>query len=257
MLSRREKKQRETFGEFLRQRRSLIIITLSLLVLGILLWTGYEYIVNNYTVTRIHVDGNTQYTSQEIIDFVMQGRFGNNSLVLAQRYKDRSIDGIPFIEKIDVTIIERDTIRINVYEKAIAGFVEFLDRYLYFDKDGIIVESSNKRNAGIPEVIGLKFDYAVLHEKLPVRDMMIFTEILNIRHLLEQYNIPADRISFSERNEVTLHFDLVRVALGNEGFIDEKIMVLEGILPNLIGLSGILRMENYDQYSPETIFEHD
>ncbi|MCL2050173.1 MAG: cell division protein FtsQ [Lachnospiraceae bacterium] len=250
-------KNQETLREFLRQRRSLIIIMLSLLVLGFLLWTGYEYIIDNYTVTRIHIDGSTQYTNQEIIDLVMQGPYGNNSLVLSQRYKDKSIDGIPFIEKIDVTIIERDTIRINVYEKAVAGFVEFLDKYLYFDRDGIIVETSNLRNPGIPEVIGLKFDYAIMHERLPVRDMAIFSEILNIRRLLEQYNVPADRISFSDRNEVTLHFGSIRVSLGSEGFIDEKIMALEGILPNLAGASGVLRMENYDEYSLETIFESD
>lgn len=252
-----EKNKRNTFDEFLRQRRSLIVILLSLLVLGFLLWTGYHYVIENYTVTRIHVDGNTQYTSQEIIDFVMQGPYGNNSLVLSQRYKNRSIDGIPFIEKIDVTIIERDTIRINVYEKALAGFIEYLGQNLYFDKDGIIVESSTSRHAGIPEVIGLQFDYAVMHESLPVKDPAIFSDILTIRHLLEQYNVPADRISFGDKNEVTLHFEKIRVALGNEGYMDLKIMELENMLSNLTGQSGVLRMENYDEYSLQTIFESD
>ena len=251
------KKQRETFGEFLNQRRSLIIIMLTLLALGFLLWTGYDYLIENYTVTRIHVDGNTQHSSQEIIDIVMQGPYGNNSLVLSQRYKNKSIKDIPFIEKIDVTIIERNMIRINVYEKAIAGFVEYLGRYLYFDKDGILVETSDTKSSDIPEVIGLKFDYVVMHEKLPVKDMSIFTDILNIRHLLGQYNVPADRISFSDRNEVTLHFGSIRVALGNEGYIDDKIMALEGILPNLYGQSGVLRMENYSEFTLETIFESD
>ena len=252
-----ESEKRETFIEFLRQRRSLIIIMLSLLVFGFLLWIGYEYIIDNYTVTRIHVDGNTQHTNQEIIDIVMQGPYGNNSLVLSRRYRDRSIDGIPFIEKIDVAIVERDMIRINVYEKAIAGFVEYLGRYLYFDRDGIIVETSNIRNPDVPEVIGLRFDYAVMHEQLPVRDVTIFSEILSIRHLLARYNVPADRISFSERKEITLHFGTIRVALGNEGYIDDKIMELEGILPNLEGKSGILRMENYTEYSMEVVFESD
>jgi len=252
-----EKKPWNPIKEFLRQRRSLIIIMLMLLVLGLLLWTGYQYIIDNYTVTRIHVDGNTQHTSQEIIEMVMQGPFGNNSLFLARRYRDRSIEGIPFIEKIDVTIVERNMIRINVYEKSIAGFVEYLGRFIYFDKDGIVVETSHSRHPGIPEVIGLKFDYVIMHEKLPVKDMTIFAEILKIRHLLEQYNVPADRISFGTRNELTLHFGAIRASMGNEGFIDYKIMALEGILPNLTGESGILRMENYDEYSLDTIFESD
>ncbi|MCL2253706.1 MAG: cell division protein FtsQ [Lachnospiraceae bacterium] len=257
IFKRKGKKDRESFGEFLRQRRSFIIIILSLIVIVSLAWTGYRYIIDNYTVTRIFVDGNIQHSNQEIMDIVMEGRYGNNSLILSLRYKDKSIADIPFLEKIDVTVLERDTIRINVYEKAIAGCVEYLGRFLYFDKDGIIVETSVKRNQSIPEVVGLKFDYAIMYEKLPVRDMTIFTEILNIRHLLEQYNVPADKISFSERNEVTLQFGAIRVALGNEGYIDEKIMELEVILPKLSGKSGILRMEHYDEYSRETIFEPD
>lgn len=248
---------REAITDFLRQRRSLIIIILSLLTLFFILWTSYRYIIDNYTVTRIYVDGNTHYSNEEIIDIVMQGAYGNNSLVLSMRYKDRSIENIPFIEKMDVTVMEQDMIRINVYEKAIAGYVRYLGQYLYFDRDGVIIEGSALRHAGIPEVIGLNFDYAVMHEKLPVGDMSIFTEILNIRQLLETYNVPADRISFGDRKEVTLHFDMVRVALGNEGFIDEKIMELENILPNLTGKSGVLRMEQYDEYSLETIFELD
>jgi cell division protein FtsQ len=250
-------KERGPISEFFRQSKSVIIIMLVLLTLALALWTGYRYVIDNYTVTRIYVDGNIQYTHDEIVGFVMQGPYGDNSLLLSRRYRDRSITDIPFIEKMDVTILDNNTIRISVYEKAVAGYVEYLGNYLYFDKDGIIVESSNEKMTGIPEVIGLTFDYAIMHEKLPVRDMTLFTVILNIRHLLEQYEVPADRISFSSQNHITLHYEKIKVALGNEGHIDEKIMELPKILPSLAGKSGTLRMENYDAYSLETIFEPD
>jgi cell division protein FtsQ len=250
-------KQRETLWEFLRQRRSLIIIFLMLVAAVYGLYRGYNYLADNYAVTKLYVDGNTQHTNQEIIDIVTQGRLGMNSLYLSWKYKDRSIDDVPFIEKIDVQIVDRETVRISVYEKAVAGYVVYLGSYLYFDKDGVIVESSNVRQPGIPEVIGLTFDYAVKYEPLPVDDTAIFAAVLGVRHLLEQYGVVADRISYNDRGEVTLHFGNIRVALGSEGFIDEKIMELPNILPSLEGKSGVLRMETYDEYALETIFEAD
>jgi cell division protein FtsQ len=119
------------------------------------------------------------------------------------------------------------------------------------------VESSNVKQPGIPEVLGLNFDYAVKHEKLPIGDTSIFVAVLGVRQLLEQYGVAADRISYTDRGEITLYFGKIRVALGNEGYIDEKIMELPNILPSLAGRSGVLRMETYDEYALETIFEAD
>ena len=250
-------RERSRFAEFVRQRRSVIIIILSLAALAYLGWTGYRHLIDNYTVTRIYVDGNSQYTNQEIIDMVMQGPYGDNSLFLAWWYKDRTIEDVPFVAKMDIAILERDTIRISVYEKAVAGYVKYLGHYLYFDKDGIIVEASDRKTAGIPEVAGLRFDYAILHEKLPVKDAAVFAMVLSVRQMLEQYKVPADRIFISDKDEVTLYFDDIKVAMGNEGYIDDKIMALENILPGLDGASGVLHMEHYDEYSLEVIFEAD
>ena len=121
-----------------------------LLLLGVLL--GYQYILTNYTVTTSYVEGNVHYTDEEILDMVMTGRYGNNSLFLSMKYKNKSISGVPFVEKMDVSVMDPHTIKIEVYEKALAGYVEYLENYMYFDKDGIVVESSNEQTKGIPLV---------------------------------------------------------------------------------------------------------
>ena len=91
-----------------------------------------------------------------------------------------SIEGIPFVEKMSVNIVAPDTIKIIVYEKAVAGYIEYLGKYMYFDKDGIIVETSDVKTEGIPQITGLKFDYVVLHEKLPIENQEIFQSVLDI-----------------------------------------------------------------------------
>lgn len=147
---------------------------------------GGLYIINNYKVTTVYVDGGIHYTNEEIMDMVMEGRLGDNSLYLSLKYRDKGVENIPFIEMMDVSIEARDTIRITVYEKALAGYVRYLGRYVYFDKDGIVVETSEEETAGIPQVTGLSFDHVILHEPLPVDNPDLFNEILNITQLTRQ-----------------------------------------------------------------------
>ena len=49
---------------------------------------------------------------------------------------------MPRADVMDVKVPAPDTIKIIVYEKALTGYVRFMDTYMYFDKDGYVVESS-------------------------------------------------------------------------------------------------------------------
>ena len=157
----------------------------------------------------------------------------------------------------DVTIEAKDTIRITVYEKALAGYVSYLGRYVYFDKDGIVVETSEEETQGIPQVTGLKFDHVILHEPLPVEKPEVFEEVLNITQQLDKYDLSADKIYFDTDYQVTLIFGDARIALGDSRDIDEKIMKLQYILPDLAGKSGTLDMREYSEDTRSYRFEQD
>lgn len=210
-----------------------------------------------YEVTTVYVEGNVHYSNEEVMDMVMTGRLGHNSLFLALKYKDKGVDNIPFVQTMDVDILSPDTIRITVYEKALAGYIEYLGRYMYFDKDGIIVETSDQRTAGIPQVTGLHFGYVVMYEKLPVDNPEIFENILDITQLLNKYQIQADKIYFDKSMHKTLYFGKARISLGSNDNIGEKIMRLKAILPELDGKKGLLRMDNYSEEMQNITFEVD
>ena len=255
----RRKREREyedklDIGDWLIQNKSLIIIGLTAAAIVCVLVGIYRYIITAYEVTTVYVDGNVHYTNEEVMDMVMGGRYGNNSLYLAAKYKDKGIEGVPFVEKMDVNILSPDTIRISVYEKALAGYVEYLGRYMYFDRDGIVVESSQESTSSIPQVTGLKFDYIVLNDYLPVENDEIFKRILDITQLLNKYELMADKIYFNSTYELTLFFDDIRVTLGSDSDIDQKIIHLKNILPNLEGKKGTLRMESYTEDTKNITF---
>ena len=108
---------------------------------------------------------------------------GQKTIIRDNEYLETKAYCTPFIEKMSVDILAPDSIKITVYEKAVAGYIEYLGKYMYFDKDGIIVETSDVKTAGIPQVTGLQFDYVVLHERLPIENDTSFQSILDITQL--------------------------------------------------------------------------
>lgn len=246
-----QKEQKVRFG---RMQRIAVLSAICCLILAVVI-AGYIYIMDNYTITTVYVDGNTHYTDAEIIDMVMNGKYDHNSILLSLKYRDKDITDIPFIETMDVDIESKDSVRITVYEKAVAGCVAYLGRYIYFDKDGIVVETSEEATPGIPQVTGLSFDYVMLHETLPIENQEVFKDILNITQLLDKYSMTVDKIYFSSDYQVTLIFDKVKVAMGDSSDIDEKIMKLQYMLPDLEGKSGTLNMREYTEDTTMISFE--
>lgn len=251
-----QKEKIEQKIRFSRAKR-IFILSVILFLLLTLFVSGYIYIVENYTVTTVYVEGNLHYTNEEIMAMVMDGRYGNNSIFLSLKYRDKGIDDIPFIQTMDVSVEAKDTIRIKVYEKAVAGYVAYLGRYVYFDRDGIVVETAEEKTAGIPQVTGLSFSHVILHEPLPVENQLVFEDILNITQLLEKYSMPVDKIYFSPDYEVTLIFGDARVAMGGSDDIDEKMMGLQYMLPSLEGKSGTLDLRDYTEDTRMISFEPD
>lgn len=224
-----------------------LVISIAILALAGMLYYLYE----TYTVTEVSVTGNRHYTVEQISDIVMTGKLGHNSIYLYFKYKNRQVDDVPFVEMMDVNIVSPTAISVTVYEKAIAGCVSYLDRYMYFDKDGIVVETFSTRQKDIPCVTGLSFDHVVLYEKLPVENDAVFENILSITQLLSKYKITTDQIYFDVDDNITLYFDQARVRLGSFENIDEKMIRLQSIIPELEGLKGVLYLDDYTENSSE------
>lgn len=241
-----------TPGEWLRANLGVLIASIVIVCLA----AAALVVVSVFRVQNVLVEGNVHYTSEEIEAMVLTDRLSYNSLYLSLKYRNKEIRDIPFIETMSVRVDSPDSITIHVYEKSVAGYVEYMGRYMYFDRDGIVVESSETRTEGIPQVTGIRFDHVVLYEALPVKNTDIFQEILSITQMLSKHQITTDKIYFNESNEITLYFDNIRAKLGKDN-LEEKVMRLEQILPNLSGESGVLDLQNYSEDRKNVTFQKD
>ena len=223
-----------------KQKMAIAAVLILLLLAGALTVIWYYF-----KIDEVSVSGNKHYTVSQIEEMVLTGPLEHNSLYLSLKYRNKTIEGIPFIETMDVNVLSPTSISITVYEKSIAGCVGYLDRFMYFDKDGTVVESSTVRQTDIPYVAGLKFDHVIMYEKIPVEDEKIFDDILTITRLLTKYSIRTDQIHINSDKEVTLYFGKAKVLMGTMDNIDEKMINLKGLAEQMEGLSGTLDLENY------------
>ena len=227
-----------------------IIIIISISLCGIIV-----FLINYYKVDEIKVEGNYHYTSKEIEEMILENKFSNNTLYLFIKYKKNEVGDIPFIEKMDVKIESHNKIKIIVYEKSLAGCVEFLGSYLYFDKDGVVVESQNVKSNKVPLVTGLEFDSIVLNEKLPIDNEEMFWEILNITQVLNKNEIHIDEMCFDLNYNVNLVIDDVKILLGNMENLEYKIIQLREILPEISEKKGVLNLGNFNENSKTISFK--
>lgn len=221
---------------------------------GILILTAVLLAVGIFHVDQVEVTGNSYYTEEEITELVIGEHRNSLYLMFLYDYEDK----IPFIDSVEVSVVSPDHVKIRVYEKEMIGYVEYMGAYLYFDKDGTVVESSNEILEGVPCIHGLKFDTLTLYQQLEVTNEGVFDILLSITKMMEKYELDPDAITLQkDGKEILLTFGNVRVNLGTGKNIDEKAARIKTLLPDLEDKSGILHMEEYTNESTHISFIKD
>ena len=209
-----------------------------------------------FSVREVTVEGNSRYTESEIEELVL-GKGYSNTLFLSLKSRYKGFSPIPFISTMDVKMQDPGHIKITIYEKTIVGYVEYMGTHLYFDKDGIVVESYSDPLEGVPLISGLKFSEVTLYEPLPVKDEDVFRVILNLTQSLDKNEVFPDKIMFTDDMEISLYFNDAKVLFGTEENMDEKIANLSAFVDDLKERKGVLHMENFTEETANIIFDGD
>ncbi len=199
-----------------------------------------------FHIDTIHVEGSQMYTESDVINSVFTRKFSDNELMFRFYNKIFGINKLPFIEQIDVTYDNRNTVTLTVYDKTISGCVKYLGQYVYFDKDGIVLQSLPEYKEGVPIVTGIKFGDFVIGEKFAVKDSSVFDAVMNVSLLINHYGIHIERIHVND-GSITLYAGKVIVDLGKRKMYDDQMAALSDVLDKTEkkNLSGTINMKNY------------
>lgn len=205
-------------------------------------------------IRNIKISGNSWYSEEDIEKLIFPNDVSKLSIVVLTKKILNKKKTIPFVEKYDINFNNPFKIELIIYEKSMVASVEYMSSYMYFDKDGVVVESVNKRLEGIPVIKNLEIGDIILYKKLPVKDPDIFNEILNITQMLKVKSINADYIEYNNDKTINLLIGDIKVYLGKISNIDTGISELADILPKLDGLKGELYLDNLENINSKGIY---
>lgn len=199
-----------------------------------------------FELKHVTVTGGSRYTAEEIQDMLVTKTTDRVSLFFWLRMRFSEPQEIPFVEKVEIKLTGRDSVEVTVYDKLVTGCVEQMGSYLYFDRDGMVVESSRERLDDVPLVTGLKFSRVVLKEKMVVAKEGVFDVILDLARLIEKQELAVSRIAFDSDDAVTLYIGEHVVLLGKREHYDEALAVLKSLLAAAKGRRLKIDMTAYE-----------
>lgn len=178
----------------------------------------------------VKIKGNVLYTNEEIKQSVMPTVWEQNALVLYVKDRLFGLEEPSFVQEIELEWKSRRNVVIHVYEKAIIGCVKYMNHYVYFDRDGIVLESTVEPLAKVPYVTGVDFGNFVIHEKISVDDDTLFDVIMNVSQVITHLDMEIERIHINSSGEVILIAGDIRVYLGRQEMYDEALTALASVL---------------------------
>lgn len=235
-------------------RKAVKLIIAAVLIVQLFALAGGVWLfARNTQVENITIEGNSHYTDEELLKLIFPEETDRRTInVWLSEYKGDHWD-IPFVSRYEITLTDLHTAEIMVYEKNIIACLEYMGSIMYFDKDGIVVESEDTNSEGVPEVTGIEFSQIVMHQPIAVGNDEIFTAILNLTQLLALYELDVDRVYYNDDLNARLYMDGLKVELGSSQYMDEKILELKAMLPQLEGRAGTLYLDSYD---PDNLTPH-
>lgn len=210
-----------------------------------------------FQIRKIEVTGNKYVSEQEVIEWVQEDELATNSVYLMCKFHFTDYERPIAIEAVNLRMKAPWSVNVEVEEKTVVGFLVLDDDFVYFDKDGVVLEKSQEQWEDVVCIEGLEIHSAELYKELPVSedDKKIFQSLLEMSDALKEQELVPDKVVCQD-SELNLYFGETCVNLGNSNF-SERIAQISPILEKLGNKKGTLHLENYGQSSKAVSFEQD
>ena len=240
---RKRRKKKSRFGYYL-YAVIVLLLTVTNILLAVLLLTH---------VQEIEIKGTKIATENEIKDWIRKDPLTTNSLYTLWKYNMGSYDLPVYLDEMEVSLKAPWKVVAKVKEKEIVACVKYGESYVYFDKDGLVMQIHPDKQEETILVEKVKVQKAELFKVMKIDNEKIFTYIDRIVSAIHKNELYPERLVWEDES-INLYFGEVCVQLGKSNY-DVKVEQLPAILEDLDGKNGILHMEHYSEVGEKISFE--
>lgn len=207
------------------------------------------------SIHKVKVVGSTIYTDEEIKQQVLDGKYPNNTVYEVIHNKVKPKKNIPFVESVQVKLTSYDKLQIKVQEKQCVGYIPMeKGGYTYFDENGKVVETSERLLENSIGVTGITLKKAKVGEKVDLKKEQLEL-MVQLLKALNKYEMKITALSFDSMGNATVSYENMQISVGTSKYLEDKMMRLPHILPQLEGQAGTLHLENWSKDNTDIVFE--
>ena len=195
-----------------------------------------------FRIQEVGVVGSTHYSEEQIKKIVLRGPLAGNSVLAPLLCSRDRTEEISFIDALDVSYVNPHEVLISIKEKQSIGCVRYLDCYVYFDREGVVIESTVEKDGEVPYYEGMEPGSVCIDQPLAVRSSQFLDTAVNLFQIFQTGVADPDRE--------------IQVMLGKDKYLDDKMARVDAILPMLEGKKGTLHMENITSERKTVTFEN-
>lgn len=242
-----------------KKRHILLLVACLAVIFGM----GIYFLLTDFSIREVEIKGNDTYTNTEILNAMKEDGYINNTLLMVVQNQLFGQTYLPFIDKVSMSYEDTHVLKVRVKEKLRAGVFKYMNKYVYFNEDGIAVESRNTLFDGVPVVTGVKFnemkvDKKILENKVPVKKQY-FNTIVAITKKIAAYDLSISEIHFEGENDITLSSSKYTIYLGSSSYLDGKMSKISSILDTISSnyKKGTIDMHLYTDEKPVITFKEE
>jgi len=170
----------------------------NLLILLLLLGAAFLFVKSDYfLIKNIEVEGNTYYTKSEIISLA-DAKTGNNIIFDAEINKmEENLEKNPFFKIIEIKRKLPSTIVIRVEERQQMAAIQFGDKYIVIDDEGVILRMTEVEPK-LTLLTGLTISKMDVGEPLEAEEKENLSMVLRMLKTMQDGNLYFKKIDASK-----------------------------------------------------------
>ena len=187
-----------------------------------------------FTIKNIEITSMDKYSKDEICE-MLNLKAGTNMFLFNRFAASKILKNNYYVEDYNISYKFPDTVKIDIKERKVRGYVPYMGSYLYIDEYGRVLEINSEMSSALPVVEGLKFDTFSLGEKINAENKEAFEIMVNIAQLMNKYELLdiVVKIDVSDTSKVMAYVNNIEVNLGDMSNGDQKIRTMAEVVKNL------------------------
>ena len=152
-----------------------------------------------------------------------------------------------YVRESEITFPGFRSVNVKIYEKTILAGVKYANHYIYFDKEGMVLETTDKPKEDIAYFVSNDITDFTLYQTLSTGREELLEQMINLAGRLKYYKIMWDTVEIDAEGKATLMADKVSVRLGRKNDYDEVLSVLPDVLKTAVETkrTGEIDLTNY------------